>query len=463
MKSVTDILEQQRAYFRTGATLPATFRQEQLNRLGVAIEAREAEILAALHTDLGKGEFEGFASEIGFVYDEIRFNRKHLRRWMRPRRVPTPVVHTFASSTIHYRPHGVSAILAPWNYPFQLALAPVVAAIAAGNCVILKPSEVAASTAEVVAQLVQETFEEQHIAVVTGGPEVARELTSLPVDHIFFTGSTALGKEVMRAAAQNLIPVTLELGGKSPAVVSEQANIPIAARRIVWGKFLNAGQTCVAPDYICVHRSRKEELQAHIQETIAKWFAPDPGISEDYGRIISDRHFDRLQTILEHQNNAGRDTIYMGSAPRREDRYLPPTLCPGATFDDPVMEDELFGPILPVLEYTEMGALVEEIARRPTPLAAYLFSEDRREHDHFLRYLPFGGATINDTLVHLTNPHLPFGGSGPSGHGSYHGEAGFRAFSHGASVMRRSTRFDPPVKYPPYKDRIRLIRRIMHR
>lgn len=463
MKALSEILEAQRAYFRTGATLPASFRREQLDRLGAIIEAKEREILAALQKDLGKGEFEGYASEIGFVYDEIRFNRKHLRRWMRPQRVPTPIVHFPASSTIHYRPHGVSAILAPWNYPFQLALAPVVAAIAAGNCVILKPSEVAEATAEVVAQVIRDTFQEEHIAVVTGGPEVAKELTQLPVDHIFFTGSTALGKEVMRAAADKLIPVTLELGGKSPTIVSESANVPIAARRIVWGKFLNAGQTCVAPDYVCVHASRREELQHRLQEVIGSWFAPDPGSSEDYGRIINDRHFDRLHGIIERQKQANRDVVYVGSAPRKEDRFLPPTLCPGTTFDDPVMEDELFGPILPILEYTEMGEIVEEIARRPTPLAAYVFSENRKERDHFLQYLPFGGATINDTLVHLTNPHLPFGGSGPSGHGSYHGEAGFRAFSHGASVMNRSTSFDPPVKYPPYKDRIRLIRKIMHR
>lgn len=452
-----------RSFFRTGKTLPLQYRVAQLDALGRAIESREGEILAALQEDLHKCEFEGYTSEVGFLYEEIRFARRHLRRWMKPRRVPTPLVHAPGRSTIHHRPLGVSAILAPWNYPFQLAVAPLVGAIAAGNCAIVKPSEVAPATAEVVERLLRETFPQDYIAVVTGGPEYAEALTGAPVDHIFFTGSTAVGRRVMRQAAERLVPVTLELGGKSPAIVTAGAKIPVAARRIAWGKWLNAGQTCVAPDYLCVHESVHHALIEEIRKTIGEWFGSAVETSREYGHIINGHHFQRLTTLLERQRTTGAPVEMVGGEADAHQLLIPPVLCRDVLWDHPVMEDEIFGPILPVLVYRDLPELLERIADRPSPLAAYLFSERRSEQELFVRNLPFGGATINDTIIHLANGHLPFGGVGPSGMGSYHGEAGFQAFSHQYSVLRRGTFPDPPLKYPPYGTRVKLIRRIMHR
>ncbi len=461
--NVEELLDAQRRFFQSGATGSRQFRLQQLDLLARAIEQREGDVLAALKEDLGKCEFESYTSEIGFLYEELRFARKHLRRWMRVRRVPTPLLHAPATSRVYYRPHGVSAILAPWNYPFQLALAPVIAAIAAGNCVILKPSELAPATAGILDTLITETFPREYLSVVNGGPEVARQLTAAPVDHIFFTGSTAVGRQVMRAAADHLVPVTLELGGKSPAIVAADARVSVAAHRIAWGKFLNAGQTCVAPDYVCVHASVAEQFIREITAAVQKWYGGHPAASPDYGRIINEGHFQRLNDLLQRQRGFSREVVLLGSEPDRATRFVPPILCPGTTFADPIMEEEIFGPILPILVYQDFTDLMRTIAARPTPLAAYLFSESKSVQQQFVRNLPFGGATINDTIVHLVNAHLPFGGSGASGMGSYHGEAGFRGFSHAAAVMKRGTRFDPPLKYPPYGDRLAMIRRVMRR
>lgn len=459
---IEGVLHAQRRYLRSGATLPREFRLQQLNALRDAIRPREEGIFDALISDLHKGAFETYTSEIGMIYEEMRHTRKHLRRWMKPRRVSTPLVHAPGSSRILYRPRGVSAIIAPWNYPFQLALAPLVAAISAGNTAIVKPSEFAPATAELIAELIGATFAPEYIACVTGDGAVAAELTGAPVDHIFFTGSTGIGRQVMRAAARHLTPVTLELGGKSPAIVTQNARLEVAARRVAWARYLNAGQTCVATDYVCVHRSVHERFVTLLAGTIGEFFGDTPQGSPDYGRIINERHYRRLTELMarqERETDGGAPVI--GGATDDTDRYIAPTVYSPAGWDDPVMEDELFGPLLPVIPYDDFSEVIETIAARPTPLAAYLFSESQDEITQFETTLPFGGATVNDAIVHLVNPELPFGGCGPSGHGSYHGKAGFTEFSHETSIMRRSTRFDIPLKYPPYGRSLKLIRRVL--
>jgi aldehyde dehydrogenase (NAD+) len=458
--TVTSLVDRQRVFFRSGATRPLAFRREQLERLRRAIQAHEPQVIDALRQDLGKGEFEAYTSEIAILYEELRFTRRHLRRWMRPRRVPTPVVHAPARSRIIMKPLGVSAVLAPWNYPFQLSLAPLISAIAAGDCCIVKPSEFAPATATVLAGIIEATFDPAYVACITGDGTVAAELSSAAVDHVFFTGSTRVGRMVMKAAAERLVPVTLELGGKSPAVVTSSAKVPLAARRILWGKILNAGQTCIAPDYIAVHRSVADQLVTALRSEIDRFFPEGAARSAEYGRIVNDDHFQRLAAIMTRQSRKAPPVI--GGESDAGSRFIAPTVFHPVEWTDPVMEDELFGPILPVLVWDDLELLIEEIARRPNPLAGYIFTEDRREKRVFTEGVPFGGAALNDTVVHLVNPRLPFGGCGPSGLGSYHGYAGFRAFSHEASVMDRGTWLDLPLRYPPYGNALAIVRRILH-
>jgi len=457
--TIRALVERQRQAHYAGATRPLAARRALLDTLRRAIVEMEPEIHAALWEDLHKGAFEAYTSEIALVYEEIRTARRHLRRWSRPRRVSTPIVHAPASSRIVYRPLGVSAILSPWNYPFQLAMAPLVASIAAGNCSVVKPSEHAPATAAVIHRLVETYFDPAVVACVTGDGEVAAALTAAPVDHIFFTGSTRVGRQVMRAAADRLVPVTLELGGKSPAIVTSSARLKVAARRIAWGKFMNAGQTCVAPDYVVAHRTVAEDLVAEIGAVVNEFYPSGSRTTPEYGRVINRTHFDRLAGLLDRQSALAQPVL--GGARTADDRYIAPTVFHPVGWDDPVMEDELFGPILPVIPYDSLEEVCRRIADRPNPLAAYLFTESRRERRTFEEFVPFGGATVNDTVVHLANPELPFGGSGPSGIGSYHGFAGFRAFSHEAGIMRRSSRIDVPLKYPPYGGALGFIRRIM--
>lgn len=458
-ETVADLVARQQRRFRTGETLPRERRLRLLEILRQAVQSVEPAVIAAAWEDLRKGEFEAYTTEVALVYEEIRFTRRHLRRWMRPRRVGTPIVHAPARSRIRFRPHGVSAIMSPWNYPFQLAIAPVVSAIAAGNTAIVKPSEFAPATAEVIDRMISDNFDPEILACVTGDGEVAAELTAAPVDHIFFTGSTRIGRKVMQTAADRITPVTLELGGKSPAIVTERAAIGVAARRIAWGKLLNAGQTCVAPDYVLVQRSAAEEFIRKLEQTVASFFPVGVKASPEYGRIVNDAHVERLSDILERQRAVGQPVF--GGEIHAEDRFIAPTAFYPAAWEDPVMEDELFGPILPIIPYDSLEEAFDAVRSRPKPLAAYLFTGDRDEKRRFQETVPFGGATINDTVVHLTNPRLPFGGTGLSGMGSYHGFAGFRAFSHEASVMERGTWLDLPLKYPPYGKALGLVRRIM--
>ena len=458
--TIDALVGRQRAFFLSGATLDVAFRLERLAALRETLRAHEREIFTALDADLRKSTFETYTSEIGVLYDEIKFTRKHLRRWMRPRRVSTPIIHVPASSRIIYRPYGVSAIFAPWNYPIQLSLAPLIGAIAAGNCAIIKPSELAPKSSEVIGDLIDRSFDPCHIAVVQGESRVAAELGAAEIDHIFFTGSTAVGKIVMRSAAERLIPATLELGGKSPAIVAADAKIELAARRIAWGTFLNAGQTCVAPDFVLVHEAVHDRFAAAFREAVRTMYGDEVAKSPDFGRIVDDRHFLRLVDLIERERVSGAVPLFGGTSDRAT-RFIAPTAFTGCSWDGPLMEDEIFGPVVPILPFPSLDDAIARLNTRSHPLAAYLFTENRATIRKFEREVVFGGATINDSIVHLVNPNLPFGGLGPSGIGSYHGYAGFRAFSHETAILRRGTLFDLPLRYPPYGNALKLVRHLM--
>jgi len=458
--SIADIVSRQKEYFLTGTTLSYAFRMERLSALRDAIRDNESAILEALRADLQKSEFETYTAEIGFVYEELRHARRRLRRWMRPRRVATPIVHAPGRSRIIHRPLGVSAVYAPWNYPIQLCFAPLVSSIAAGNCTIIKPSEFAPESSRLVARIVADTFDPAHVAVVEGDGTVAARISRSGVDHIFYTGSTRIGKEVMRAAADSMIPVTLELGGKSPAIVLEDAHVTQAARRIAWGAYLNAGQTCVAPDHVLVHESVAQHFADAFSEAVEVMFGADPAQSPALSRIVDDRHFERLADLIRREEASG-STVLFGGTFDASSRYVAPTAFTGCHWDGPLMEDEIFGPVVPILEITSFDEVLHRLNRQPHPLAAYIFTRNRATQRRFQRELVFGGAAINDTVVHLANPALPFGGVGTSGLGNYHGYAGFRAFSHEAGVMQRATFIHVPLRYPPYGNALRLIKRIM--
>ncbi len=455
-------LEESRAYFDTGETRSVSFRKEALRRLREEIVLREDQILSALEADLGKPAFEAWGSEIGMVLEEISYIRRRLSRWAKPKRVPTPVAHFPSRSSVHPEPIGVALILAPWNYPFQLALAPLVGAIAAGCTAILKPSEHAPATGALLRELIAATFPPEYIDVVEGEAAVAHELVSMPFDKIFFTGSTAIGKKVAAAAAAHLTPVTLELGGKSPTIVHRDADLPVAARRIAWGKFLNAGQTCVAPDYIYVHQDVAEQFLDELKGAIRRFFGEDPADSPDYARIIHDRHFDRLSTLLDEATKEPGTEVRVGGGRLEEQRYIAPTVVTVSGWESPLMDEEIFGPILPILRYSSVDQVIREIRSRPKPLALYLFTRDGGVERRVITEVQFGGGSVNETILHLVNPALPFGGVGQSGTGSYHGKASFDTFTHYKSILRHANRPDIPIKYPPYtKKRLALIRRLL--
>ncbi len=442
-------------FFATQTTLADNFRIQQLQRLKTTIQKYEAELLQALQRDLHKSAFEGYTSEIGFVYSEINDAIKNLRRWMKPQRVKTPWLHWPSRSKIHAQPKGVVLIIAPWNYPVQLLFSPLVGAIAAGNCVMLKPSEAASATEKVIAKTIAEAFPQKYCAVVTGDASVAQELLGLKFDHIFFTGSTIIGQQVLRAAAEHLTPVTLELGGKSPCIVDATANIDLSARRIAWGKFYNAGQSCVAPDYLLVHRQIKDQLVEKLKHTIENFFGPQTQNSPDYGRIISRRHFDRLTELLKNQS------ILVGGHNDAETLYIAPTIIDCQHMDNPLMREEIFGPILPILTYNSRDEIPALIAQRPTPLACYIFTSEQNFAARIIREVKFGGGCVNNTLIHVANQHLPFGGVGYSGMGAYHGKASFDVFSHRQSIVYTPWMFDLWLKYPPYRGRLKLIRKLL--
>ncbi|MCG6857450.1 MAG: aldehyde dehydrogenase [Salaquimonas sp.] len=455
--TVTTLVERQRTFFRSGSTRELGFRKEQLKRLRNAITRGEADIIEAVRQDLGRPTSEIWTTEIGIVLAEIKHALRHLSSWARPKRVGTPLLLQPGSSRIEYEPLGTVLIIAPWNYPFLLAVAPLVAALAAGNTAIIKPSEQAPHTSAALAKVIGGVFEREQVAVVEGGVEETQALLEQRFDHILFTGGGGIGRIVMAAAAKHLTPVTLELGGKSPCIVEKDADLDRAARRIAWGKFLNAGQTCVAPDYLLVHSSVKQPLTERIVKAIEKSFGKDPKASKDYSRIINAQHFKRLTGLI------GNGPVITGGESDEEARYIAPTLIDNVGWDDAIMADEIFGPILPVIAYDDLDEAMEKIESRDKPLALYFFSKDRTLQAKVTERLSAGGITVNDTMAQFINLQLPFGGVGASGMGAYHGKAGFDTFSHAKPVVTRSTWPDPSVKYPPYRTPLAILKWVTRR
>jgi acyl-CoA reductase-like NAD-dependent aldehyde dehydrogenase len=451
---VSLLVRQQREFFNSGKTQPIDFRLGQLKALRQALLEYEPKINNALKADLNKPAFETYFAEIRLVREEIDYAIQHLRAWAKPQRVAVPAAMQPARAKICPEPLGVVLIVSPWNYPFQLLVSPLVAAMAAGNCALLKPSEVAPSTSQILAELIQTTFDPAYVAIVEGGIAVNQAVLDEKFDHIFFTGGTAIGRIVMAAAAKHLTPVTLELGGKSPCLVDTEIQIEYAARRIVWGKFLNAGQTCVAPDYLLVDRQIKPALLESMLAAVRTFYGENPLHSPDYARIISPKHFDRLTTLLQH------GTVLIGGQTHAEQRYIAPTILDQVTWDDPIMQEEIFGPILPVLDYGDLEEAIEQINARPKPLALYLFSRNPALQQRILQSTSSGGVAINDTIMQSAFTTLPFGGVGDSGMGRYHGKAGFDTLSHHKSIFVRSFWLDLPFRYAPYGKKLDWLRRL---
>ena len=441
----TATVQRQRAFFQSGATRPLEFRRAQLGVLLGALERNESTLLAALHADLRKSPHQAYSSEFGLVLMEIRQALRHLRKWMTPLRRRTPWFVAPAHGWVQPEPFGVALILGPWNYPVQLLLTPLVSAIAAGNCIMLKPSELAPHAAETIAALVRKSFAEEYISVATGDAQVAEALLRERFDKIFFTGSTRVGRAVMAAAAKHLTPVTLELGGKCPAIVCGDAPIELAARRIAWGKFMNAGQTCVAPDFVLVECGARDVFLAAMKKSLQDFYGEDASRSVDYGRIVNARHFERLVKYLRDGK------VIYGGAHDAKDLFLAPTILTDVSPDTPVMQEEIFGPILPVLEFDQLDDALALLGERPTPLALYVFTRDRATETRVLVETRSGGVCVNDVVSHMIGTGLPFGGLGESGMGAYHGRAGFDAFTHQRAVLRRATWLDTPFRYPPQK------------
>jgi aldehyde dehydrogenase (NAD+) len=457
--TIGPLVEHLREGFRSGVLRSVDDRRTQLEQLRRFLVQEERAILGALAADLGKPSIEAYSTEIGFTINEIDHTLKHLDRWTSSTKVRVPLTFRPATARIVPEPLGTVLVIAPWNYPLQLLLAPLVPALAAGNTVVLKPSEVAPATSALVEAALPRYLDERAVGVVTGGVEETTALLDERFDHIFYTGNGTVGRVVMRAAAEHLTPVTLELGGKSPAIVTADADIEVTARRIAWGKFVNAGQTCVAPDYVLVDASVEDELLRALRVAIESSYGGDPSRSADYCRIVNERHHDRLTALLDA---GGFDRAVVGGASDRSTRYLAPTVLAGVKPDAQVMSDEIFGPILPVLSVADVDEAVRFVNDRPKPLALYLFTRDRSTADRVIRRTSAGGVTVNHTLLHLALADLPFGGVGESGMGAYHGKAGFDVFSHAKPVLHKRTRPDPSIMYPPYtRWKQRILRRVL--
>jgi aldehyde dehydrogenase (NAD+) len=448
-----ELVDGLRATFRSGRTRPIEWRQRQLRALLQLLVDHEDDLVAALREDLGRPPLEAYAADIGTTKAEIKHALKHVASWARPTRVNPGLTSMPAKARIVPEPLGVALIIAPWNYPIQLLLSPMAAAIAAGNCIVAKPSELAPACSAVLARLVPRYLDDDAIALVEGGVAETTALLDLPYDHIFFTGSTAVGRVVMQAAAKHLTPVTLELGGKSPTIVAADADLAVAAHRIVWGKHLNAAQTCIAPDYVLVEASARDRLVDELASAIGEFLGPDPQASPDFGRIVNERHFERLRGLLE---SAG-GTVATGGSTDAATRFVEPTVIVDPDLDAPIMQEEIFGPLLPVIAVDSIDDAIDFVNDRPKPLALYVFSGSSETADHVLASTSSGGACVNQTILHINTPAMPFGGVGPSGMGSYHGKFGFDAFSHHKSVLIKPQRPDPKLLYPPYtpiKDKI---------
>ncbi|MFK0730500.1 MAG: aldehyde dehydrogenase [Gloeotrichia echinulata GP01] len=448
-----EIIRQQRQFFQTGKTKDVAFRIAQLKIIKQAILENEQEILQALKADLNKPEFETYATEI-LVTKEIDYAIKHIKTWTKPKKAEVPIDFFSYSARIYPEPLGVVLIIGPWNYPFQLVISPLVGAITAGNCAIIKPSELSPHTSRLLAEIIGKHFDPAYIALLEGGRETSQKLIAEKFDHIFFTGGTAVGKIVMEAAAKNLTPVTLELGGKSPCIVDTEINLEHTAKRITWGKFINAGQTCIAPDYILVDKKIKTNLVDSLKKCLQEFYGDNPATSPDYARIITQQHFERLVNLLKDGE------ILIGGETEPGERYIAPTVIHNVSLTDPIMQEEIFGPILPIIEYSDITEAIALINSRPKPLALYFFSQNKNLQHRVLQETSSGGVCLNDTVMQVGVSSLPFGGVGDSGIGSYHGKASFDTFCHYKSVLKNSFLLDLKLRYAPYKGKLPIIKRL---
>ena len=444
-KEINDIVVRQRNYFQTGATLPVDMRIVGLRRLYAAVSQNEKEIQDALKKDLGKSGFESYMCETGLVLEEISYMLKHIRSFSREKRRRTPLAQFHSRSYQKPSPYGVTLIMSPWNYPFMLTLSPLVDALAAGNTAVVKPSAYSPHTSRVILDILSQCFDPRYVAVVTGGRAENTCLLQEHFDYIFFTGSQSVGKEVMRKAAEHLTPITLELGGKSPCIVDKTADLKLAARRIVFGKYLNCGQTCVAPDYVYCHRSIKDRLIKEVQEQIRKQYGSRPLDNPDYGKIINEKHFDRILGLIDKKK------VVQGGNSDRKTLGIEPTVLDNVSFSDPVMQEEIFGPLMPVLVFDSLEEVISRVNSMPHPLALYLFTSDKAAAKEITARCGFGGGCINDTIIHLATTEMGFGGFGESGMGAYHGKTGFDTFTHYKSIVDKKTWLDLPMRYQPYR------------
>ncbi|WP_218085393.1 aldehyde dehydrogenase [Staphylococcus epidermidis] len=454
MTIIRDKFNNSKAFFNTHKTKNLKFRKQQLKLLSKNIKNHENELLDALYKDLGKSKVEAYATEIGMLLKSIKLMRKELKNWSKTKQTDTPLYLFPTKSYIKKEPYGTVLIIGPFNYPVQLVFEPLIGAIAAGNTAIVKPSELTPHVAIVIKDIIEDTFDEAYVSVVEGGIEETQTLLSLPFDYMFFTGSEKVGKIVYEAAARKLIPVTLELGGKSPVIVDDTANIKVASERISFGKFTNAGQTCVTPDYILVQRKVKNDLIKALKKTITEFYGENIEKSPDFGRIVNQKHFNRLNDLIQIH----KDNVVFGGNSSKEDLYIEPTLLDNITNDNKIMKEEIFGPILPIITYDNFDEVLEIIQSKSKPLSLYLFSEDENMTHRVVEELSFGGGAINDTLMHLANPNLPFGGVGSSGIGQYHGKYSFDTFSHMKSYTFKSTRLESSLFFPPYKGKFKYIK-----
>jgi aldehyde dehydrogenase (NAD+) len=442
---INELIDSQRLFFFYGRTKETFKRVANLKKLKDILKSNEKLLYEAIYKDFGKSKYETYETELSLIYHEINVAVKKLKRWSKPKKVRTNIPNMPGKSFIIPEPLGIVLVIGAWNYPYQLSLIPLISAVAAGNTVILKPSELSKNTSEVMAELINSNFESEFLYVYEGGVKETSELLEQKFDKIFFTGSIPVGKIVYEAAAKHLTPVTLELGGKSPVFVLKDCDLKMTAKRIVWGKFLNAGQTCVAPDYILVDQEIKVNLLNEMKKLLEKLFPKKTDISENYVRIINEKNFIRLTNLID------KDKIFFGGETDIEKLFIYPTIINNVSFSDKIMDDEIFGPILPIISFTELNDVIKEVKSRPKPLALYVFGKRGEQVDNILSEISFGGGAVNDTVLHLSNGNLPFGGVGTSGTGNYHEHAGFKAFSHYKSILSKPTVFEPFLKYPPYK------------
>lgn len=441
---IKELHAQQQAYFKSNATKSISFRTEQLKKLKNIVQENESELYKAIHEDFGKSEFETFASELSLLYSEIGLFIRHIKKWSARKKVATGLANFPAKSYIMPEPLGVTVVIGAWNYPYQLSLLPAITSMAAGNTVIIKPSELPSRTSAIMAKIINSNFSPNYLHVVEGGVQATTELLEYRFDKVFFTGSIAVGRIIYQAAAKHLTPVTLELGGKSPCFVLADCDIQMTAKRIVWAKFFNAGQTCVAPDYILVDQSIEKKLIAALKKQIKEFYKDADDIGKHYVRIIDTKNFDRLHKLIDPQK------VCYGGQLDREKRYIGPTLMHNVSFDDAIMQDEIFGPILPILSFTDLDAIIAKVKEGSKPLSCYIYAKDRKAIAKILHEVSFGGGAVNDSVMHLSNSNLPFGGVEFSGIGSYHGKFGFDTFSHYKSILDKPCWFEPSIKYPPY-------------